>query len=119
MLVTPLHGADRKDGRKGYSSSVSLLSFSTPELVTDLGVTVTVVLRPHESLPTPQSCRQPLTFAAGDNDQGCGTVTFRPRVGGSTFFSMTVIRLCLPLSIFLIGSELWRESSWLSPTQDS
>lgn len=45
----------------------------------------------------------PLTFATGDNGQGWGTVTFRPRVGGSTFFSVTFI-LLLPLSVFLIGS---------------
>lgn len=45
----------------------------------------------------------PLTFAAGDNGQGRGAVTFRPRVGGSTFFSVTFVSL-FPLPVFLIGS---------------
>lgn len=45
----------------------------------------------------------PLTFATGDNGKGWDTVIFRPRVGGSTFFSVTFIWL-FALSVFLIGS---------------
>ena len=56
----------------------------------------------------------PLTFVAGDDGQGGGTVTFRPRVGGSTFFSVTFV-LLFPLRVGFNWNHVQCESAWFHP----
>lgn len=62
----------------------------------------------------PRNADSPLTFVAGDDGQGGGTVTFGPRVGGSTFFSVTSV-LLFPLRVGFNWKHVQCESAWFPP----